>query len=115
MRRSIRRATTIVISITTPTTTRRCQRGMRLYSTAQRNPLPTRGGGRQERARLGPCPRVDEHRRCFAAKEHDVDRQPPTLVRIDRRERLPDGREAALAVDEHVDGHSGLRPAKPSS
>src|SRR5438445_817690 len=34
MRRSIRRATTIVTNMTTPTTIRRCQKGMGLYSTA---------------------------------------------------------------------------------
>src|SRR5436309_10624293 len=35
MRRSIRRATTVVASTTTPTMTSRCQSGMRLYSTGE--------------------------------------------------------------------------------
>jgi hypothetical protein len=76
---------------------------------------------RHERAWLRSEPGVDEHRRTGTANQNRVDRQPPRLRRIQCGERLSDGREASLAVDEgqylkSADSHSGsgFRPANPS-
>ena len=75
-----------------------------------------------ERARLRSEPRVDEHRRTGASNQNGVDRQAPFLRRVQRGERLPDGREASVAVDEDRDlecpdphSGSGFLPANPSS
>src|SRR6266508_2146084 len=63
IRLSISRATTTVASMTTPTTVRRCQSGMRLYSTAQRNPLPTRSNPSAGTPRRPSCPPRRRRRR----------------------------------------------------
>ena len=70
---------------------------------------------RYERPRRWAETRVDQHGRVIRAHEDALEGQPPLLIRVDVGKHFADARERPLAVDDHVDRHSGFRPAKPSS
>jgi len=69
----------------------------------------------EEGAGLRSRTRVDEQRRIVGSQQYDVHWDPPGLVVVDARKGLAHGGEAALAIGDDVEGHSGFRPAKPSS